>query len=509
MSSSADQGVGHSHSIQRNTALSLAVQLTGAAFTAILVIFLARRLGAHGYGVFSLALGIASLVLLPSDFGISNSVARFVAEHRDQRSRVQAVLADGLRLKVLAALVISVLLVALAAPIASAYGIPAAVWPIRGMAVAMFANSVMLIGVVFTAIGRVDMQLRVAFAESAVELIASVVLVFAGAGATGAAFGRAIGYMVGAAATVLLLVRVLGRGVVPTRLRFGSDARRIAGYASILLIVDGAYTAFTQIDVLVIGAYLGATAVGIFSAPIKLTVLLTYPGNAVSTGVAPRLARGPGSRPNVQAFATGLRILLIVQAAITAFILGWAPLMVRVVLGPHYHESASVLRALSPYIFLSGFGALVSVSANYLGEARRRVPVAMVTVVINLVVDMLLVPRIGVIGGAWGTDAAFAVYAPAHLLICRRALHLDLRPTAVTFARTTLAGVVMTGVLLLFGDSLRHIWLTALGGGLGVVLFCLVLWLTREVSLGEARAALADLPGARRLPGLQGLEGRL
>ncbi len=98
---------------------------------------------------------------------------------------------------------------------------------------------------------------------------------------------------------------------------------------------------------------------------------------------------------------------------------------------------------------------------------------------------------------------------PRTCYICRRALHLDLRPTAVTFARATLAGVVMTGVLLLFGDSLRHIWLTALGGGLGVALFCLVLWLTREVSLGEARAALADLRGARRPPRLQGLEGGL
>ena len=491
-------------SIRRNTALSLAVQLTGAAFTAIIVIFLSRRLGTHGYGIFSLALGIASLLLLPSDFGTSTSVARFVAEHRDQIGRVQAVVADGLRLKFIVALIVSVVLAVLARPIALAYGIPSATWPLRAMALALFANSVMLIVVVFTAIGRIDVQLRVAFAESAVELVASVLLVFAGAGATGAAFGRAIGYVVGLTATLVLLMRVLGPGILPTTVRLGTETRRIAGYAGILLLVDGAYTTFTQIDVLIIGAYLGASSVGIFSAPIKLTVLLAYPGTAVSAGVAPRLARGFPGGPNVRAFGTGLRVLLIVQAAITAFILGWAPLIVRVVLGPHYHESASVLRALAPYIFLSGFGALVSVSANYLGEARRRVPVAMVTVLINLVVDMLLVPRIGVLGGAWGTDAAFALYAPAHLFICQRVLDLDLRPTALTFARTSLAGVAMTAVLLLFGDSLQRLWMTALGGLLGVAAFGLVLWLTREVTVSEARAVLADVPGARGV----GLAGR-
>ena len=504
MSADRQGSVGAPHSITRNTVLSLGVQLTGAAFTAILVIVLTRRLGTHGYGVFALALGIVSLVLLPSDFGISTSAARFVAEHRDQPERIRTVMADGFRLKFSISLIVSVLLAALAGPIASAYGIPAAAWPIRAMSLALFGNSVYLMAVVFTAIGRIDFQLRVAFAESAIELIASLALVLAGAGATGAAFGRAIGYLAGGTVTVVLLVRALGPGILPTRATFGHDARRIAGYAGILLVVDGAYTAFTQIDVLIIGAYLGASSVGIFSAPVKLTVLLAYPGSAVGFGVAPRLARGPSGKTNVQAFTTGLRILLIVQAAITAFILGWAPLLVRVALGPRYHESASVLRALSPYIFLSGFGALVSISANYLGEARKRVPVAAVTVLINCVMDLLLVPRIGVLGGAWGTDAAFALYCPAHLVICQRALHLDLHPTLVTFARTALAGAALTGVLFLFGDSLHHLWMTALGGVLGVVVFAVVLWITREVTVSEARKVLAGMPVARAV----GLAGR-
>ncbi|HTX10908.1 MAG TPA: oligosaccharide flippase family protein [Solirubrobacteraceae bacterium] len=509
MSEASDQGAVRPQSIRRNTVLAFAVQLIGAAFTACLTIFLARRLGSSGYGVFSLAMGFAGLVLLPSDFGISNSVARFVAEHRSQSARIQAVLADGLRLKLFAAFVVSAALAALAGPIASAYGVPAVAWPIRGVALALFANSVMLIGVVFTAIGRIDVQLRTALAESAVEVTASVALVLGGAGATGAAFGRAIGYLFGAAITLWLLRGVLGPRIFPTTIRPGPDTRMIARYASVLLLVDGAYTAFTYVDVLIIGAYLSASAVGIFSAPIKLTVLLAYPGSAVSSGVAPRLARGWAGERNIQAFAAGLRILLIVQAAITAFILGWSGLIVRIALGSGYSQSASVLRALAPYIFLSGFGALVSISANYLGEAPRRVPVAIGTVLINLVLDLVLVPRIGVIGGAVGTDAAFALYVPAHLFICQRALHLNLRPAAFTFARAALAGAAATALLLLFGDSLHHIWLTALGGLLALAAFCLLLWLTREISLGEARAALADVPGARKLRRLQGMEGGL
>jgi peptidoglycan biosynthesis protein MviN/MurJ (putative lipid II flippase) len=158
-----------------------------------------------------------------------------------------------------------------------------------------------------------------------------------------------------------------------------------------------------------------------------------------------------------------------------------------------------VLRALTPFVFLSGFGSLVSISANFLGEARRRVPVAIMTVLVNLGLDLVLVPRMGVIGGCVGTDVAYALYAPAHLFICQRALQIDLRPAARTFIRTTLAGAAMTGILILFGDSLSRFWLTALGGLAGVAVFAAVLWITREVSITEARAAAAGVPIVRRL----------
>ncbi len=486
------------HSITRNTAFSFLAQISGAAFTGFLAIFLARKLGAHGYGILSLALGISGLALLPSDFGISNSVARFVAERRDDSARIEAVLADGFRLKLLASVVIAALLIGLSGPIASAYGLPALVWPIRAIAIALFAQSLMMLGGVFTAIGRVDLQLRTALIESTTETTASVALVLVGAGATGAAFGQAIGYTAGALATVFLMVRVLGPRVVPRSVRFGADARRIAGYAGVLLIVDGAYTAFLQVDVLIIGGFLGASAVGVFGAPLRLITFLGYPGWAVASGVAPRIARGT-SEPNVGAFLTALRVLLVIQALITAFVLGWADLLADVVLGSGYKESTTVLRALAPYVFLTGFGGLVSIAANYLGEAARRVPIAIATAVLNLVIDLVLVPRMGVVGGAIGTDVAYGLYAPAHLWICQRALDLDLRPVARTLVRTTTAGAAMTGVLLLFGDSASHeVWRLPVGALAAFAAFVLVLWASREFSAAELDGALARLPFGSR-----------
>jgi O-antigen/teichoic acid export membrane protein len=486
-------------SIRRNSALAFLAQLVGATFTAGLTVFLARRLGTGGYGVFSLALGIGGLVLFPSDFGISTSAARFVAEHRGDRARVASVVADSLRLKLLVSAAMAALLYALARPIASAYGTHALIWPIRGVAIALFGQSMMMMISVFAALARVGSQLATAIVEGTIEATAIVVLVLAGAGVAGAAFGRAIGFLVGGGMAVFLLVRLIGPEALPRGLRLGENTRRLATYGGVLLITDAAYTLFNQIDILIIGAYIGTSAVGLFSAPLRLIAFLGYPGVAVSTGVSPRLARNPDQEPDVDAFLTALRVLLIAQAAITAFVLGWSSLLVHVALGSGYGKSAAVLRALAPFIFMGGFGALVSSTANYLGVARQRVPIAIATVIINFAVDIVLVPRIGVIGGSIGTDVAYALYAPAHLLICQRVLRLDLRAPARTLLRALTAGAAMTGTLLLIGGSLAEAWRIPLGGLAGIAAFALVLWLTREVSASEALQALDHIPLLRRL----------
>ena len=139
------------------------------------------------------------------------------------------------------------------------------------------------------------LNLRLVLAGGAVELGTSVALVLLGAGATGAAFGRAAGWSVAAALALVLTIRSFGRRAVALRGEGATRAREIARYAGAIVIVDAAVVLFDQIDALLIGAILGASSVGIFQAPMRLTTLLLYPGYAIANGVAPRLSHGRAS----------------------------------------------------------------------------------------------------------------------------------------------------------------------------------------------------------------------
>jgi O-antigen/teichoic acid export membrane protein len=343
---------------------------------------------------------------------------------------------------------------------------------------------------VFTASGRVSLGWRVVVGESITETATSVVLVAAGAGAGGAAFGRGIGYVIGALLGAATTVGLLGRGWLGLRPR--GHSRRLARYAGALFVVTVAFTLFEQIDVLLIGAIISTTAVGVFEAPMRLMTFLSYAGQAVSAGVGPRLARG-SEGPNVAAFRTAIRYLIVLQGALVAPVIVWTQPIVHVVLGSDYDGSIPVLRALAPFLFLSGVGTFITIAVNYVGAARRRVILAIFTVALNAAIDLALLPTIGVVGGAVGTDVAFTVYVAGHFWIVRDVLRVPLLPIATTLARCLAGAAAMAGAMALVGtvDLSWSEWLT--GAIAGLVAYVLVLTASGEISRSEIVGAVGEL----------------
>ena len=476
--------------VMRSTATVLLTYVGTAGFTAVLTLYLVRALGAEGFGIFSLAMGVAGLMSLVADFGIAASMSRFMAEAVGDRPRLARVFAAALRLKLALGGLVAVVLIAAAGPIAAAYDEPALVWPLRALAVASLMQSVLgQISGGFFAMGRTASNLRMVVVESMFELAASVAFVAAGAGAAGAAWGRATGYAVGTAFGLALMVRLLGGTALAVQRRGGARMTSMGRYAMWLWVVNGAYTLFSQLDLLAIGAILGPAAVGAFSAPLRLSALLAYPALAVANSVTPRIARRPGAAPDHRLIERALRWLTVLQGALLAPLVVWAQPIVSVLLGSDYGASVGVMRAMAPFVFLQGLATLVSLAVNYVGEARRRVPWAIAAVVINLAIDLALLKPIGVVAAALGTSVAFTVYVVGHLLICRRTMELRLRPFAVTLGRCLVAAAAMAGVLALFGTADLSVAEWIGGSILGLAAYAAALLALREVAWVEVRRA--------------------
>jgi Polysaccharide biosynthesis C-terminal domain len=278
------------------------------------------------------------------------------------------------------------------------------------------------------------------------------------------------------------VLRITGRGPVEFwRLPRRATVARVGGYARSVFAIDASYTLSSSLSVVFLGAYVGSAASGMFQAPAKLITLIQYVGLSTANGVAPRLTRGPGQEPNVRALHGALRGLIGFQCLMLAPAVVWAKPITRLLLGPGYSGSADVLTALAPYIFFSGLAPLVTMGVNYLGEARRRIPISLATLAITAAGGVVLIPRHGVVGAAIATDIAFGFYTLAHIWLCRRLFELRIGMLVWSLACGLTAAVAMGIVLESFGTGHLTLFELLRGGAAGTATYVAMLIFTREI----------------------------
>ncbi|MQA75726.1 MAG: oligosaccharide flippase family protein [Solirubrobacterales bacterium] len=487
--------------ISRNAILALGAQMTTAAFTAGITIFLTRELGPAGFGLFSLALSATAVILRPAGAGTSQAVGRFIAERHGDHRAIRPIIRMASRIRVLSACAFGVVLFALADPIASLYGEPDLTGPLQGMAVAFVGQNLFdFFRTIFVSLRLTSKAFASVTAEASVEAAATVALVLGGAGVTGAAFGRAAGYAFGVVFAVALLGRVLGRSPLLGADRSPVPRSEFFGYAGALFVVATANSVFQRLGVLLLGAFLPPSAVGLYSAPLRLISLIAYPALAVAQGVGPRQARHATQPARIAALGRGVRYAVILHAGVIAFLLVWAPPIVELVLGPEFSGSAGVLRALTPFILLNGMGVILFSSLGYAGEGRRRIPVAMATVVVAAVLYIALIPPLGTVGAAIATDIGYLVNVGGHLWLAHRFLGLPVGPIFGTFARSGLAAGATVVVLVLATGGGLSVAEWVLGSLLGSATFVTVLVLTGALTRREIRRFARRPVRSRRPP---------
>lgn len=485
--------------IRRNAVHALIAEVSRAGLAAALMLVATRVLGPGQFGLFALAMSFGGLALLPSDFGISNSASRFVAERRGDAAAMAGVLSDALRAKFLLAGLVSVVVLVASPLIADVYNEPGLGPPLRWLALALFAQSVfgLFVGV-FVAMGRVSLQIVLYTGESLAETTFVITIVALGGGAAGAMAGRAGGFAVGALIGTVVALRLLGRRIRPHVRHDHGFSRRLVGYAGALFLVDSAWALFGAVDVLLIGAYLASADVGRFEAAARLIVFATMAGSAAASAIGPRLAANEREAPATEALALGLRALTVLSALGAGVLVAWSAPIVELLLGAEYAETADVLRLSAVWVALAIAGPLATMSVNYVGQAGRRVPLVVGALAANLLVDILLIPRIGIEAGAIGTTVGFLIYVPGHLFILRRAVGLDLRRYALTVVRCVVAAAVLAGVLALFGTASLSVLQVVAGAVAGLVAFAGALVATRELQLAEILGAPRAIAQLRR-----------
>lgn len=194
------------------------------------------------------------------------------------------------------------------------------------------------------------------------------------------------------------------------------------------------------VDQLVIGSLLGGEELGQYAAAIRLVSVFAFVPTVVLTVAAPEITRA--KRDDDGLYRKRLHSLyrlmvgLFVLTAVPLIVLG--PAVVKMLYGMPYAGAAALLPWLALRLFFTNLGVARSAFITNEGLFRFALITSAVGAVVNVVLNLLLVPSFGASGAIISSMASFAVTilgleafhsrARANLVLMIRAVLLPWRP---------------------------------------------------------------------------------
>lgn len=246
---------------------------------------------------------------------------------------------------------------------------------------------------------------------------------------------------------------------LPRELAKGRGARfdraRLAAYAAYGFPVSGSLIlslALATADRFLIGALLDPGSVGAYHAAYSLAnrtldVLFLWLGAAGVPALVMALERGGAAALERTARDHASAMILITLPAAVGLMLTARPLA-EVMVGEGLRAAtAQVTPLIAVSALLSGFTTYYFHQAFVLARRTRRLMLAMaVPAVANVALNLILLPRLGLVGGAWAAALSYGLGAAASFALGRSAQALPI-PWS-TLGRCAIAAAAMVPVVL-------------------------------------------------------------
>ncbi len=215
-------------------------------------------------------------------------------------------------------------------------------------------------------------------------------------------------YIYAVANSIETLGSIFGaRGCEPTTLR----GARAADWWSIL--ANGAPFAMSSLfcmaslnfDAVMLGHYDYET-VGVYGSATRIVVVMNVLNGGICHALFPKLIKAKADNDPAHAgwlIKSTLRgfILIFGGISIGGAVVGQS--LMEILYGDKFASTGSIFRLLSPLILLSAFSSLLGQSLEILGEQARVMRIYAVSALLNVLGNILLIPRYGMYGSAAAT----------------------------------------------------------------------------------------------------------
>lgn len=406
--------------------------LKGAAVTTVGIFFskaisyfyraiVARMLGTEAYGDLSIAIMLISITTTIGLFSLHEPLKNFIPKYKERGDwlRIKGMVISTFNIGIITSIISSVILF-------SGSNI---------IAITIFDNpdlipliKIMALVPPFSIIGSLALDttqgLKIAkyhaisrqIVQPLIQLLASIALIFLGFNVAGAAFG----WFLGAFSSAILGVYFMEYKAGPIIRRAGKapkEGKKALKYSFPLILSGAVGSIVGWTDTAFLGYYLDSSAVGLYNAALPTALLLLIPYQALASLVLPSMSEviERDDKQLSSTLKTVTRWTFMISFPLFCLMALFSEEVLYVLFGTDFTSASTALAILSfGYLFSASVGHLDSV-VKALGHTQLIFKNTLVNVVVNIALNILLIPTYGMIGAAVATTVS-TIFAQGLLL---------------------------------------------------------------------------------------------
>lgn len=436
------------------------------------LIYFARSLGAEQLGIFFLFQAAVSLLAILSDFGIREGIEKRVSEGENPSKY----LTSGMIMKLLLVSIVG-LLVYIFRDYTNAYiGGEVAVLLIAALVCKSFVEAV---------IHALRGELRVGETAS---LEFARQLIWVGAGAILILMGLNYNALIYSYIGGLIVVLLWGLSKLSMSFDFPSRSyiSSIWEYSKYSFIGAIGGTFYSWIDVIVIGFFLTSTHVGAYEMAWRIAGAVTMLSGTIAFTVFPQVSKWDAEQ-NIDKIeellpkALTASFFLVIPALFGTVVLSQE--ILGILFGDEFVIASLVLITFMVVNLIQAVTVITSRVLRAIGHPKLVAKARMVSITLNVSLNILFVWLFGIVGAAIATGFAFTVFSYLVLLYLKRYIRIHFWYYEIgwfVFASSVMALIVLSIKLSMGIESLPQLFAVI---GLGVTIYITILLIPKKIRM--------------------------
>ena len=388
----------------------------------ILRVFLARYLGAGDLGLYTLSFTVYSFGMLFSVFGIGAALTKYVAQYKEDTPKTNFLVSSGSIITFLIGCATGLILYFCSTPIANIFfdmpdlgallRIVAFVFPFIALEKATlgFLNG----------LRRMRLFAFINITQGVLTIILTVALVLWGYGPRGAVLSFVLPIVLMSLFSLFSIRKSLAR---PTLEYCTSAIKMLLAFGGYIVLANSVGLIQTHTDSIMLGYFMTETEVGIYAAAILLALAIRLPSQAIQMITNPTIATywGKDEVDNIENLINKVMkytaVFIIPVGFLVAFL---AHEIINLIFGVEFIQAVLPLQILVIGTVIATIQSSVGGALSSTAYVSMVFKLSGITMVANIILNLLLIPRLGITGAAMATSTAMIISVLLHLYFIQR-----------------------------------------------------------------------------------------